>query len=151
MIRRFRAAALALLMTLPTGPTAALAQRFDDRVRDLFFSGIAGEADDLVEAIALCDAALAANPDHAEALVWHGSGTFYMAGVAMLALAAWQPARDRAHVRLEGWSMLLVPGAFVLTAEAKPLKLSGALPPLSPFWLDHVALHKVTLWPTPAV
>jgi hypothetical protein len=43
-------------------------------------------------------------------------------------------------------------GGLVLTAEAKPLKLGGALPPLSAFWLDHVALQNVTVFgPTTAV
>jgi diguanylate cyclase (GGDEF)-like protein len=41
---------------------------------------------------------------------------FYMSGVALIALAAWQPAPAEAPARLDGWSMLLVPGAFVLTA-----------------------------------
>ena len=43
-------------------------------------------------------------------------------------------------------------GGWVLTLEAKPLKLGGALPPLSTFWLDQVALQKVTVFgPTTAV
>ena len=41
---------------------------------------------------------------------------FYMAGVALLALAAWQPL-DRSEVpRTDGLSTLLVPGGFALTA-----------------------------------
>ena len=43
-------------------------------------------------------------------------------------------------------------GGLVLTVEAKPLKLGGALPPLSTFCLDQVALQNVTvLGPTAAV
>jgi diguanylate cyclase (GGDEF)-like protein len=40
----------------------------------------------------------------------------YMAAVGLLALAAWQPAGDAAPDRVDGWSMLLVPGAFALGA-----------------------------------
>jgi diguanylate cyclase (GGDEF)-like protein len=40
----------------------------------------------------------------------------YMSAVGLLALAAWQPVRDAAPDRLDGWSMLLVPGAFALAA-----------------------------------
>jgi hypothetical protein len=32
--------------------------------------------------MARCDAALAADPDNAEALVWHGAGTFFRGGMA---------------------------------------------------------------------
>ncbi len=41
---------------------------------------------------------------------------FYMAGVAMLALAAWQPAERTELPHTDGLSTLLVPGAFALTA-----------------------------------
>jgi hypothetical protein len=34
-------------------------------------------------------------------------------------------------------------GGLLLTLEAKPLKLGGALPPLNPFSLDQVALQNV--------
>jgi diguanylate cyclase (GGDEF)-like protein len=45
---------------------------------------------------------------------------FYMSGVALLAFSAWKPARTHvdARDRLDGWSVLLVPGAFSLTAVA---------------------------------
>jgi diguanylate cyclase (GGDEF)-like protein len=41
---------------------------------------------------------------------------FYMGGVALLSLAAWKPASTVVADRLDGWSVLLVPGAFTLTA-----------------------------------
>ena len=41
---------------------------------------------------------------------------FYMAGVAMLALAAWQPAQRSELPRTDGLSTLLVPGCLALTA-----------------------------------
>jgi diguanylate cyclase (GGDEF)-like protein len=41
---------------------------------------------------------------------------FYMSGVGLLAVAAWQRPNRVAEPNLQGWSMLLVPGAFVVTA-----------------------------------
>ena len=41
---------------------------------------------------------------------------FYLSGVGLLALAAWQPQTRVAVPNLQGWSMLLVPGAFIVTA-----------------------------------
>jgi diguanylate cyclase (GGDEF)-like protein len=41
---------------------------------------------------------------------------FYLGGVLGLALAAWQPQRESGPVRVERWSVLLVPTAFVMTA-----------------------------------
>jgi diguanylate cyclase (GGDEF)-like protein len=41
---------------------------------------------------------------------------FYMAGVALLAFAAWQPAERSELPRTDGLSTLLIPGGFALTA-----------------------------------
>ncbi|MEA2363926.1 MAG: diguanylate cyclase [Thermoleophilaceae bacterium] len=41
---------------------------------------------------------------------------FYLAAVASIAWAAWQRQDDAPTARLEGWSMLLIPGLFALTA-----------------------------------
>jgi diguanylate cyclase len=43
---------------------------------------------------------------------------FYMAGVAMIALAAWQQPQQSDMARTEGLSTLLIPGAFALAAMA---------------------------------
>jgi diguanylate cyclase (GGDEF)-like protein len=43
---------------------------------------------------------------------------FYLSGVGLLALAAWQPQTRVSAPNLQGWSMLLVPGAFIVTAIA---------------------------------
>jgi diguanylate cyclase (GGDEF)-like protein len=40
----------------------------------------------------------------------------YMSAVGLLALAAWQPARTRPALRVDGWPVLLVPGAIALAA-----------------------------------
>jgi hypothetical protein len=41
---------------------------------------------------------------------------FYLAAVAPIAAAAWDRQDDAPAVRLQGWSMLLIPGLFALTA-----------------------------------
>jgi diguanylate cyclase (GGDEF)-like protein len=41
---------------------------------------------------------------------------FYLGGVSLLAFAAWQPQRESVVARVEGWSVLIVPATFVLTA-----------------------------------
>jgi hypothetical protein len=82
-----------LAVGLIAGAAPAPEARFDYRVRDLFFSGFAGVVDDLAEGMARCEAALAVDPDNPEALVWHGAGTFFQAGIAF---RQGDPARGRA-------------------------------------------------------
>jgi len=56
--------------------------RFDMVVRQDFFAGFAGDGARLARGMKACEEALAANPDHAAALVWHGGGLMFMAGQA---------------------------------------------------------------------
>jgi diguanylate cyclase (GGDEF)-like protein len=58
---------------------------------------------------------------------------FYMGAVALMAVAAWKPAGTAAPNRLDGWSVLVVPGAFSLTAVA--LMLHDHFVPLDPLAL----------------
>jgi len=58
------------------------AERFDNLVRGDFFSGFAGDAAALDRGMKVCEAALAGNPQNAEALVWHGSGNVFLSGQA---------------------------------------------------------------------
>jgi tetratricopeptide (TPR) repeat protein len=51
-------------------------------VRSDFFAGFAGDEARLNKAMEVCEKALAENPKHAEALVWHGSGLAFKAGRA---------------------------------------------------------------------
>jgi hypothetical protein len=55
-------------------------QRFDHIVRGDFFAGFAGNAEALDRGMKATEAALKENPQHAEALVWHGAGLFYQSG-----------------------------------------------------------------------
>jgi tetratricopeptide (TPR) repeat protein len=56
--------------------------RFDLKVREYFFAGFAGDAASLDKGMKMCEEALAADPKHAEAMVWHGAGLFYQSGQA---------------------------------------------------------------------
>lgn len=56
--------------------------RFDMEVRADFFAGIMGDEARFKRAMARCEEVLAQDPNHAEALVWHGSGVLSMGGVA---------------------------------------------------------------------
>lgn len=56
--------------------------RFDYKVRNDYFAGFTGDKEAMERALAKTGAVLATDPDHAEALVWHGSGLFYQSGQA---------------------------------------------------------------------
>lgn len=58
-------------------PTAPPSGRFDLEVRGDFFAGFGGNAERLARGMARTEEVLAAAPDHAEALVWHGSGLVF--------------------------------------------------------------------------
>jgi len=62
----------------PSAPVAAAAkppkpERFEFKVRQDFFDGMRGDAAALDRAQKVCEDTLAKNPNHAEALVWHGA------------------------------------------------------------------------------
>lgn len=61
------------------------AERFDHIVRNDFFAGYAGDSAALARAMKSTEATLADNPKHPEALVWHGSGLFFLSGQAFRA------------------------------------------------------------------
>lgn len=56
--------------------------RFDMAVRADFFAGFGGDAARLARGMEVCERTLADNPKHAEAMVWHGSGLTFQAGMA---------------------------------------------------------------------
>jgi tetratricopeptide (TPR) repeat protein len=57
-------------------------QRFDYLVRADFFAGAAGDEARLQKVIDICERALAGNPQHPEAMVWHGATVIVRAGQA---------------------------------------------------------------------
>lgn len=56
--------------------------RFDELVREDIFAGFNGDDVALKRGIASCDAVLAKQPNHAEAMVWRGAARVYQAGQA---------------------------------------------------------------------
>ena len=85
--RRWGARILAptvLLLTVLLGVTAGAqeAQRFDEKVRELFFAGFAGNEDALRRGMAIVEESLAADPEHPDALAWQASGWFFQSGTA---------------------------------------------------------------------
>lgn len=70
--------------------------RFDMAVRGDFFAGFGGDQERLARGMDACERALAANPKHAEALVWHGSGLAFRGGLAF--------QRGDAQAGMELWS-----------------------------------------------
>ncbi|MFN3326509.1 MAG: histidine kinase [Bryobacteraceae bacterium] len=55
--------------------------RFDHLVRNDLFAGLMGDQGALDRAMAKTESVLASNPDHAEALVWHGAGLLRRSGL----------------------------------------------------------------------
>jgi tetratricopeptide (TPR) repeat protein len=56
--------------------------RFDMQVRNDFFAAFAGDQTAFARAMDACERTLADDPKHPEALVWHGSGLTFKAGLA---------------------------------------------------------------------
>src|SRR5215208_3849596 len=73
--------ALAVLVAVAAQGTAPPA-RFDVLVRADFFAGFGGDEARLARGMEACERSLAENPKHPEALVWHGSGLAFQAGMA---------------------------------------------------------------------
>ncbi len=59
-------------------------QRFDFKVREDMFAGVDGDREAFDRAMTLIADTLAADPDHAEALVWRGDGRLFLSGQAFL-------------------------------------------------------------------
>lgn len=57
-------------------------ERFDYLVRGDFFAGFAGDQAALDRGMKVCEDTLEKNPNHAEALVWHGGGLMFISAQA---------------------------------------------------------------------
>jgi len=68
------------LIAVAAGMLAQEPVRFDHKVRNQFFAGFAGDAAALAEAMKISGETLAAEPNQAEAMVWHGGGLFFQSG-----------------------------------------------------------------------
>ena len=121
---------------------AAAPGRFDLLVRTDFFAGFAGDEARLAKGMKACERELAINPNHAEALVWHGSGLAFSSGMAyqkgdmqagaelwqrgmdeMDKAAALEP--DNVGVRIPRGAVLLQSTEFMPPERARPLIEKG--------------------------
>jgi hypothetical protein len=73
---------LALLFLFSASLVALAQQRFDFKVREDMFAGMDGDKDSFDRAMKLIADTLAADPDHAEALVWRGDARLFLSGQA---------------------------------------------------------------------
>jgi hypothetical protein len=123
-----RRAALIGLLAATLGSAAIAAERFDYQVRDDMFRAFGGNEAALKSALAKIDETLAADPDHAEALVWRGAAAYWKAGQAFragdatgaraLATAA-MGDMDRAIALQPRAIGVLIPRAAVLLVAAR--------------------------------
>ncbi|MDZ4798039.1 MAG: hypothetical protein SGI92_07750 [Bryobacteraceae bacterium] len=72
-----------ILMTAALAAVVFSAERFDHQVRNKFFAGFAGDGAALADGMKDCEKVLAADPKHAEARVWYGSGQMTQAAQLM--------------------------------------------------------------------
>ncbi len=134
----FAALALVLGLAAQAGTSSPAGQRFDFVVRSDFFAGFAGDDARLQKGMEACERTLAEQPQHAEAMVWHGSGLIYEAGQAFqkgdpeTGGALWSKglaemrtavslAPDDVGVRIPRGAMLLQVTRFMPPERAKPL------------------------------
>ena len=80
--KRIIAATAAFVIGFGSALLSAPPDRFDHVVRNDFFAGFAGDEDALERAMKISGETISTNPEHAEALVWHGAGLYYKAGNA---------------------------------------------------------------------
>jgi tetratricopeptide (TPR) repeat protein len=117
---------IAALMILTAG--VLLSQdRFDMKVRNYFFAGLAGDAASLQKGMKICEEILANDPKQPEALVWHGTGLVSQArdafqkGDQQNGAALWQHGMDEMD-QAEGMApddlgVRIVRGAVLLIAS----------------------------------
>src|SRR5256885_11247124 len=60
-------------------------KRFDYLIRDNMFAGFGGDTVSFRKAVQLCEDTLRVNPNHSQALVWHGSAIWFLSGKAFQA------------------------------------------------------------------
>lgn len=76
------AGAVAFGISFTTGLLSAPPDRFDHKVRNDFFAGFGGNHEAFARGMKVAAETIAENPNHAEALVWHGAGLYFQAGMA---------------------------------------------------------------------
>src|SRR4051794_6416832 len=71
-----------ILLLTASAMVVSAAERFDVEVRNDFFAGFSGNKEALDRAMQKSEAVMAANPKHAEAMVWHGGGLMMLSRTA---------------------------------------------------------------------
>ena len=117
--------------------------RFDMKVRNYFFAGLAGDTASLEKGMKICEDILASEPKQPEALVWHGMGLVtesrkaFEKGDQQTGAMMWQRgldemdqaaaiAPDSLGVRIVRGAVLLVASQYLPNAEmAHPLIEKG--------------------------
>ena len=116
--------------------------RFDFKVRNYFFAGLAGDAASLQEGMTICEDILAKDPKQPEALVWHGTGLVsesreaFQKGDQQNGAALWQRGLDEMDqaeamapndlgVRIVRGSVLLIASQYLPEEAAHPLIEKG--------------------------
>ena len=132
---------LAAVMILTAG-TLLSQDRFDFKVRNYFFAGLAGDAASLQRGMKICEDILATDPKQPEALVWHGTGlvsesrTALQKGDKQNGAALWQRGLDEMDeaaqlapndlgVRIVRGAVLLVASQYLPMEAAHPLVEKG--------------------------
>ena len=134
-------AVVALASALEVSYSAAPAIRFDELIRDDFFAGLGGDQARLDRAMRVAEQALAGDPDHAPALVWHGSGLIYRSAAVFRAgdQAGALELVDRGLAKMDR-AVRLAPDdiAILIPRGATLLRLAeaAAFAPRAPGWLD---------------
>jgi tetratricopeptide (TPR) repeat protein len=134
--------AIAAAAAFLAGSLARAQERYDHKVRNDFFAGFTGDNAALARGLSATEATLKENPDHAEALVWHGAGVYYQAGqafqagepqkgmdLAMKGLAemdrAVELAPENVAVRIPRGSVLIAATRFQQGPHVAPLLAKG--------------------------
>jgi len=116
--------------------------RFDFKVRNYFFAGLAGDAASLQKGMKICEGILANDSKQPEALVWHGTGLItesreaFQKGDQQNGAALWQRGLDEMDqaeamapndlgVRIVRGAVLLVASQYLSSEAAHPLIEKG--------------------------
>ena len=116
--------------------------RFDMKVRNYFFAGLAGDAASLQKGMKICEDILANDPKQPEALVWHGTGLVsesreaYQKGDQQKGAELWQRGLDEMDqaeamapndlgVRIVRGSVLLIATQYLPEEASRPLIEKG--------------------------
>lgn len=142
-IQKTGLAALAILSTGVLLSQALLSQdRFDFKVRNYFFAGLAGDRASLDKGMKICEDILANDPKQPEALVWHGTGLItesrqaFEKGDQKSGGELWQRGLDEMDqaaelapndlgVRIVRGAVLLVASQYLPEQAARPLIEKG--------------------------